>query len=113
MADTPKPNKTPIRSTLANDPEMAELVAMFVADLSQRREAIQSALEGQRVDDLRRLAHQLRGCSASYGLKPIGEAAAKVEDAIKAMTGDAGAQLTRIRGEVDELIEMCDRAATA
>lgn len=113
MADTPKPNKAPIRSTLASDPEMAELVAMFVSELSQRREAIRSALESQRVDDLRRLAHQLRGASASYGLAPVGEAAAKVEDAIHAFTGDARAELERIRGDVDALIEMCDRATRA
>ncbi|MFA6044969.1 MAG: Hpt domain-containing protein [Phycisphaerales bacterium] len=113
MMDPSKPRKAPLKSTLADDPEMAELVMEFVADLAKRRDAIQVAMETQRVDELRRLAHQLRGASASYGLRPIGEAAAKVEDAIKAMGTAPVSELERIRADVDDLLEVCERAARA
>ncbi|MBI1189701.1 MAG: hypothetical protein GC200_03345 [Tepidisphaera sp.] len=111
MSNTPNGQRPPLRSTLSGDPEMLELVEMFVADLSRRREAIRAAMEGRRADDLKRLAHQLRGASASYGLKPLGDAAGRVEDAIKRLEGRDAAELERVRAEVDELIEMCDRAA--
>lgn len=111
MADRPTPSKLPLKSTLANDPELGELVAMFVADLGQRAEAIRSAMDGQRVQDIRRLSHQLRGSSASFGLRRIGDAAAKVEDAIKVMEASASVGVEGIRAEVDELIGLCERAA--
>lgn len=110
MSTHPEQSRQPLRSTLANDPEMLELVAMFVADLSKRREAIEAAMQGRRLDDLRRLAHQLRGASASYGLAPLGEAAGRVEDAIKRVDGQEMTDLDRVRGEVDALVDLCDRA---
>lgn len=110
MADAPKSNPAPLRSTLAGDPEMAELVTMFVSELADRRTAIASAMETRRVDDLKRLAHQLRGSSASYGLKPLGDVAGRLEDAIKQLQATDTQNLESVRTQVDELIEMCDRA---
>jgi HPt (histidine-containing phosphotransfer) domain-containing protein len=61
------------------DPEMAGLVAAFVAELPDRMDAIESAWRQGRTEDLRRLAHQLKGASAGYGFPDLGHDAAALE----------------------------------
>jgi HPt (histidine-containing phosphotransfer) domain-containing protein len=95
---------------MADDPDMAELVQMFVADLPQRAAAVEQAWSGRRLDDLRRLAHQLRGSSASYGFEVIGDTAGQIEDQIKAMSAQPPEDLASVRAGVEELLSLCHRA---
>src|SRR5689334_17450419 len=57
----------PCYSTLADDPDMAELLALFVSELPQRLVDIRQAAQGHNWQEVRRLAHQLRGAGGSYG----------------------------------------------
>lgn len=112
MPSVPNTPGVPLRSDLVGDPDMAELVDLFVAELPQRVRAASEAWSEHRLDDLRRVAHQLRGASASYGFPAIGDAAGRVEDSIrdlhaKSMTADLG----KVRAGIDELTELCRRAA--
>lgn len=95
----------PLHSTFADDPEMRELVEMFVQEMPERIEAIRTAFNTAEMTRLKTLSHQLKGASAGYGFAPLGEAAGKVEDAVRS----APDELSAIRERVDELLEMCRR----
>jgi histidine phosphotransfer protein HptB len=95
----------PIYSTLTGDPDLGELVEMFVGEMRERVAALESFLAAGDWDNLRRAAHQLKGAAGSYGFGPISPMAARVEDAIRhACPEDA------IRQAVDELVHLCRRA---
>jgi HPt (histidine-containing phosphotransfer) domain-containing protein len=101
----------PLRSKYAHDPDMAELVRLFVDELPERLKAVSAAWEGQRLSDLKRLAHQLRGASGGYGYPTIGAAAGALEDRIAGATTGAEPDLESIRKSMDELLDLCRRAA--
>ncbi|MDX2018086.1 MAG: Hpt domain-containing protein [Planctomycetota bacterium] len=101
----PSASGAPLRSTFADDPEMRELVEMFVQEMPERIEAIRTAFDGAEMARLKTLSHQLKGASAGYGFAPLGEAAGKVEDAVRS----APDELSAIRARVDELLEVCRR----
>ena len=66
---------TPLVSELANDPDLADLVTAFVAELPVRITAIQKALTDSEHEQLRVLAHQLKGAAGGYGFPSITESA--------------------------------------
>ena len=94
----------PLHSTLGSDPDLGEIVTMFVDEMPGRISAISALLTDGKWDDLRRAAHQLKGSAGSYGFEPISPMAAKVEDAIR-----SGEPEEAIRAAVDELLDLCDR----
>jgi HPt (histidine-containing phosphotransfer) domain-containing protein len=100
----------PLRSELAGDPEMGELVDLFVGELPDRLRAFEEAWRDRRREDIQRFAHQMRGACASYGFPSIGRAAGAVEDALRAATGASVPDLDRVKSEVDDLVALCRRA---
>jgi HPt (histidine-containing phosphotransfer) domain-containing protein len=113
MAD-PQHSQGPLRSEFAGDPEMKELIELFLQELPVRIESIRAAMETGDATALKRLAHQLRGASAGYGYPTLGTAAGAVEDRIKALGAEAAPQtLTKIGAEVGALVDMCRRACAA
>lgn len=110
MTPSPDGQPTPLRSDLAGDPDMAELIGMFVHDLPDRVQAISAALTQGNVRDLQRLAHQLRGCGGSYGFPIIGQVAGRVEDALLSQATPEAA-LHDARRVIDELLDLCRSAA--
>ena len=105
----PEPANTggPLRSEFADDPEMMELVREFVQELPERIESLQSAWREANTELVCRVAHQLKGASAGYGFAPVGDAAAKLEKAVKTVDDD----LTAVKREFDELLAICNRAS--
>lgn len=95
-----------LRSEFAGDPEMAELIEYFVSEMPRRVDAIGACLRDNRFEDLRRLAHQLKGASAGYGFGPIGDAARRLESDL-----DSRAAVDRIRADVDQLVGLCQRVS--
>ena len=73
----------PIRSQYEDDPDMLELVQAFATDLPGRAREIESRLDASALEDVQRLAHQLKGAGGGYGFPQITEAAAALEQAIK------------------------------
>lgn len=100
---------TPLRSELASDPDMAELIEMFLSELPQRLAAFEAAVKGGEVETLRRLAHQLRGAAAGYGYASIGTAAGSIEDRIRQLNGQ-GDVIQQVRNEVGAMSALCRRA---
>ncbi len=109
MANQNASSRGPILSEYANDADMAELVESFVAELPKRVEAINSAVTQARGTDLKRLAHQLRGAAPGYGFPTIGAAAAALEDLMR--QAPATAELSAFKSQIDELVDLCSRAA--
>ncbi|MBN1908328.1 MAG: Hpt domain-containing protein [Pirellulales bacterium] len=91
-------------SDLGADPDLGELVEMFVDEMPDRVANIQKLLDASNWEELRRAAHQLKGAAGSYGFSPISPTAAVVEDAIRAEQPEE-----QIRQAVETLCDMCNR----
>ncbi|MFG0256281.1 MAG: Hpt domain-containing protein [Phycisphaerales bacterium JB043] len=99
-------NKPPIRSEFADDADMIELIEYYVSELPEKVKSLTECLETNKLDELRRLAHQMKGASGGYGFTPVGEVAAQLEQAI-----DGEDDIQRIQNNVEELIAMCRRVS--
>ncbi len=101
-----------LTSEYATDPDMRDLVAEFVDAMPARALALQVALAEQRLRDLQRLAHQLKGAAGGYGFPTLGSAAGILESTLKSpgLKSADPAPLDRIRTQVDDLIALCSRA---
>jgi len=78
-----------IKSQFADDPEMSELIEAFVARLPETADAMAQALANNCFDELRRLAHQLKGSGGGYGYPSLTQQARKLEDSARAADGEA------------------------
>ncbi len=70
-------------SEFANDPDLADIIGDFVNGLTEQTDEMATALQASQFEDLRRMAHQLKGAGGSYGYPSITEAARKLEDAAR------------------------------
>lgn len=93
----------PLYSSLAADPDMAELLEMFVADMPLHIAAIEAALKSGDREGLQRLAHRLKGSAPGYGFSTIGASAGALEIAISYSDQDT------IAKRVDRLLFHCRR----
>ena len=91
-------------SPLASDPDLGEIVQMFVDEMPERVSGINDLVAACDWEGLRRAAHQLKGAAGSHGFAPITPSAALVEDAIR-----DGRPETQIRKTVEELCDLCGR----
>ncbi len=92
-------------SSLGDDPDLAEIVEMFVDEMSERIEKFEQLLEATDWESLRRAGHQLKGAAGSYGFDQLTSYAARVEAASQEGQDD----LEEIKAAVEELVEMCRR----
>lgn len=74
----------PILSRFANDPEMREIVALFVAEAPDRLRSMQEAWSQGDLRRVRTLAHQIKGAAGGYGYPEISAAAGALEAAAAA-----------------------------
>ncbi len=105
MTNVVENTEAPVVSEFAGDPEMAELVDMFVAELPDRVRAIQQSLTRNDFDALVRLAHQLKGAAGGYGFSTITDAAKVVEEA-----GKTHRDVKKLTAHVQQLTRLCERA---
>lgn len=110
MAETSSSVRERIISELANDPEVGQIVAEFVDEIPGKMQLMMDLWRSQKFDELRRMAHQLKGSSGGYGFPQVGKAAGMLELALSqsAASGSEGS-LEQIRGSMDELIGLCRR----
>ena len=94
-----------IESEIARDPDVAEILDAFVAGLAGKVDSMRQALAHGNHDELRGLAHQLKGAGGSYGYPMLTEAAGTLEGAAKAKDVEASTLALK------ELAELCQRAA--
>ena len=92
-------------SSLAADPDLGELVEMFVDEMPNRIAAMSEQMGTSELDKLRRTAHQIKGAAGSYGFDQITPHAMRLEYALR-----GGEPEERIHEALDELIDVCRRA---
>lgn len=102
---TTNESTAPLTSTMADDEDFRELLAIFLDELDERATTLRRHFDAGAHDEVARLAHQLKGAAGGYGYPSITEAARAVEDLAKA-AGDAGALAT----SVADLEQLCRRA---
>jgi CheY-like chemotaxis protein/HPt (histidine-containing phosphotransfer) domain-containing protein len=68
-----------LRSELADDPVIAQLLGEFVTGLASQLGEMQSAFDAGQYQSLRKLAHRLKGSGGSYGYPTLTEAAKVLE----------------------------------
>jgi histidine phosphotransfer protein HptB len=93
-----------VYSRLAGDPDLSEIVDMFVEEMPGRVATLLEQLNAADWAGLRRTAHQLKGAAGSYGFDAISPCAGKVEAALR-----DGEPEQQIRAMVEELVELCNR----
>jgi HPt (histidine-containing phosphotransfer) domain-containing protein len=71
-----------VYSPLAGDPAFAQIVSQFVSDLPVRVAAMELAFGERQFQQLRSLAHQLKGAAGSYGFDHVTEVVRRLEYAI-------------------------------
>jgi PAS domain S-box-containing protein len=91
-AETLDPANAPeeeLHSLYADKPVIARVLPNFVDGLEGRVQEMNAALAEERFDDLRRLAHQLKGAGGSYGYPTITTAAVTLEADARENRGEA------------------------
>jgi len=99
------PVENPIHSSLSNDADMIDLIEEFVVHLKDRVTALEATVVENNVDELTRLAHQLKGAGGGYGFAPLGQAAALLEQAAK-----GASEVGEVKDALNSLISICQRA---
>ncbi len=96
-------------STLADDPDLAEIVEMFVHEMPGRVANLVARHQAGELHELERAAHQIKGAAGSYGFNQLTPAAAQLEATLKQHRPEA-----EIRQALEELTKMCQsvRAGT-
>ncbi len=114
-----------ILSEFRGDPDMVEMVELFVNELPERIKAMQEAATENNFDALKRHAHQLKGAGGGYGFPMLSTVAGALEDAItrsgiETTSASRSPQatpdeqvLTKIRQDLDELLLLCGRVRAA
>jgi CheY-like chemotaxis protein/HPt (histidine-containing phosphotransfer) domain-containing protein len=101
--NTPMPASF-LYSHLAADPDLVELVELFVQEMPDRINALETQARSRNWQQLTRTAHQLKGAAGSYGFKTITPYAARLEQAAR-----SGCQEEEILSSLGELLDLCRR----
>jgi HPt (histidine-containing phosphotransfer) domain-containing protein len=73
----------PIISSFASDPEMLELVEIFVSEVPDKVDRIRNCESSQNWDELKRAAHQLKGSAGGYGFDALTPIADQLERSLQ------------------------------
>jgi histidine phosphotransfer protein HptB len=92
-----------IRSTMADDSEMEDLLRAFAETIPQKRETLRAFHREGSLEKLRGWAHQLKGAGGGYGFPGLSEAAADLEVACGTQNAN------RITQSVDRLADYLSR----
>lgn len=101
----------PLTSDFADDPDMVEIIEMFIDGLSDRIESITTAFEDRNFTTVSGIAHQLKGAAGGYGYPSLSELAfevehlakqnaddAQIEDALALLIGQCRSAIVGVRG---------------
>ena len=93
-----------IYSTLGADPNLGEIVEIFVDEMADRIETLSRQFDASDWKALQRTAHQLKGAAGSYGFDAISQPAARLEFALR--DSEPEEELAQATAE---LIDFCSR----
>lgn len=92
----------PIYSTFGGDPDLGPLVELYVSEMPDRIRSLEEAHASGNWDELRRVAHQMKGSAGSYGFDCLTPLAYAVE-----MAARQGDDETAITEALTELLRTC------
>ena len=87
---------------LGDDPEMLELIEMFISDLQADVVVLKAACERSDFEKIATVSHQIKGCAGGYGFPAISEQAAVVEQLARDDVDPMG-----LEKELDRLVSSC------
>ncbi|MBX3354075.1 MAG: Hpt domain-containing protein [Phycisphaeraceae bacterium] len=99
----------PLISRFVDDPEMAEIIALFVAETPERRREFSSSWDRGDLHRVRTLAHQLKGAAGGYGYPELSAAASELEAALDSHVADQ----TSVASAYDALMALLSRVEAA
>lgn len=99
--------KNTIRSSLAADPDYADLLSEFVSGLPSKCQMIEQFIAAGDTPQLNRIVHQIRGASGSYGFQLITEVASEIDEHLR-----AGKSIGSVAEPLQELMKLL-KSATA
>ncbi len=73
----------PIYSRFRDDHDFRELLEQFVVAAPERSASLQASFADGAIQELGRLAHQIKGAGGGYGFDPLSQAAAVLETACR------------------------------
>lgn len=65
----------PLRSSFADDPDMRDIVTLFMHELPARIQMLEAWYQQDDFESFRNLVHQLKGAGGGYGFMPISDQA--------------------------------------
>jgi len=90
------------------DPDIADMIPGYLANLKRDLAAIHQALEANDLTTILTLAHRLKGSGGGYGFKVLSEIGDLMETAAReGRTGDIQIQVTRLADYLDR-VEIAD-----
>jgi len=95
-------NVNHVYSSLADDPDLSELVVIFADEMPDRVSALLECLSAGDWETLSRLAHQFKSAVGSYGFDELVPFAGRLESVVR----DGFAEDV-IEDALDALTEMC------
>ncbi len=97
-------------SEFAGDPDMQELIKLFVDEMPQRIDTLLDCWRRGAVVELRRVAHQMKGACGGYGFPQVGHVAGALESSLAEISqrSEAGG-LEGLREQIDDLVSLCRR----
>lgn len=98
-----------LKSRFEGDPEMREIVALFVAEMPARMNEVAAAWREGDLERVRTIAHQIKGAAGGYGFPEIGASAG----ALEALLRRTDSTHASIESAVREFLEMLSRAMEA
>lgn len=100
----PTANSEPLVSSLAADPDLGDIVALYVEEMPERIESLRSRMAARDWPGLATVAHQLKGSAGSHGFGAITPVAAALERAAREPRAEA-----EIEQAFEALVELCYR----
>ncbi|HRX82523.1 MAG: Hpt domain-containing protein [Planctomycetaceae bacterium] len=94
-----------VYSTLGLDPDLGDLVEMFVDELPNRVSKLQECWDRTDLEGLGRAAHQLKGAAGSYGFEELTPSLTRLDYSVRMSRSD-----DEILSAIEEVIELCSRA---
>lgn len=93
-----------VYSELADDPDLGDLVELFVAELPDRLDHLVRQFDDGNRQTMRRAVHQMKGAAGSYGFHAVTPLAARLEQSLN----DDGSD-ERVKADLDALLDLCRR----
>ena len=91
-------------SSLGADPDLGELVVMFVEEMPDRVDNLLEQYQASDWDGLYRAAHQIKGAAGSYGFNQLTPSATELEAAVRDRQPEQ-----EILASLNVLIDQCRR----